>query len=705
MSFFAGFVEGVFRGKDWREAREDRKRLRAQDDERFGWEREDRGWTGEARDRQRQIWSQDDEDRARDQRERADAEARQSRIEDSRRQALGVLDAGEDERPLPPAGATTPEVEAPARSDTQPQDRRRGAISLMGLGRPGVGTEGAPTGQTGAAPRADGGFVLGTPVPGTQERTPPPPPAAEPASVPVARGQTGATPDPALVARGAEIAGIEPYTPGQPRGFNLRDMLVSPAAASTMPDEGQRARGNPPGQATQDALQGRGEGFSDYTEVTRGFRSDAPLRGAAQQQPPRTTADTDRPAPSEAAQRRAESVRDTVRNAFPDQDPIARATGWINRRGMNVAGAASDIAGSGLSAVGATDAGARMYDRGDAARSEASRQDAQAAEGRAPRPAREAPGTPPPAAPDRRRAATPAEARAGAAPSGELSFNLGEDAMRLTPPRRVMTGTVADVAAEVAGAFGADTGSFKAAGDAIAKSPGMSVTSATGDTPAPKRSEVLAVSREAARRFPREEVDRHARLLESKGLFDEARAWREYAQSENTRKAMERFAAAMTYWSMNDEGNALQAVVDLYNMPGYYDDGLSVLKEGTAFHYDEGGNINGLSVTFRDESTGDTFQQTIRGPGDKVMAVVLGALSPEATFQAAWEATGGAAGAQQATPQLTPELMLRIDAEARKQAEMDMGQSRPTPEAIEAAKRRIMRDMGFPDGSEVPLME
>ena len=65
------------------------------------------------------------------------------------------------------------------------------------------------------------------------------------------------------------------------RRFLAQGQQAQPPAQP--PQQQAQAVVNPQGQAMQDAVQGRGQGYSDYTEATRGFRSDAPQRGLSAQ--------------------------------------------------------------------------------------------------------------------------------------------------------------------------------------------------------------------------------------------------------------------------------------------------------------------------------------------------------------------------------------------------------------------------------------
>lgn len=59
-----GFIEGVFAGMDWREARDNRKRVRKMEDEQFDWRREAHGW-----DRENQQYTSSERERVRRERE------------------------------------------------------------------------------------------------------------------------------------------------------------------------------------------------------------------------------------------------------------------------------------------------------------------------------------------------------------------------------------------------------------------------------------------------------------------------------------------------------------------------------------------------------------------------------------------------------------------------------------------------------------
>lgn len=83
MSFFAGFVNGIFNGMDWREARDDRRTERDRNETRWDWTQEDREYQVSERER---VAREREEARARAAAGRAQAEARRAE-EEQRRQA------------------------------------------------------------------------------------------------------------------------------------------------------------------------------------------------------------------------------------------------------------------------------------------------------------------------------------------------------------------------------------------------------------------------------------------------------------------------------------------------------------------------------------------------------------------------------------------------------------------------------------------
>ena len=82
------FIHGVLGGMDWREGRDARKVQRTRDDQRWGWEGEDREWMGEQRDWAREDRSHAMSRRAQAEADRAAAEGRRHAEEAQRREDM-----------------------------------------------------------------------------------------------------------------------------------------------------------------------------------------------------------------------------------------------------------------------------------------------------------------------------------------------------------------------------------------------------------------------------------------------------------------------------------------------------------------------------------------------------------------------------------------------------------------------------------------
>lgn len=260
----AGFVDGVFKGMDWREGRDDRARRRKMEDEEFGWRREDQQW-------QREDRSYTRSERAR---ARSEREAELAAWNETADQLYGPRDgsATEPQRredpiktgPSPsdvlvtqgglgfglPRAENDPRFTAstkdePAKTEpTKPQKRPEG------LGRTGAGVGGArPEGPAAGMPPATGGQDMGLDLrsvieslgqdgvgyqPGQVD-----PRLAGASGLPGPRpAGNGTAPVPAMagpVAGRPGVAGSMPAAPeqGPPRGMSILEL----AAEQSMPQE------------------------------------------------------------------------------------------------------------------------------------------------------------------------------------------------------------------------------------------------------------------------------------------------------------------------------------------------------------------------------------------------------------------------------------------------------------------------------------
>lgn len=134
-------------------------------------------------------------------------------------------------------------------------------------------------------------------------------------------------------------------------------------------------------------------------------------------------------------------------------------------------------------------------------------------------------------------------------------------------------------------------------------------------------------------------VERYLRT----GRPDQARAFEAWMNERGVQEGMRSWARAIHAYSANDFEGLLEGLVGAYEANDYYDDGLSIDREQTEVNRDDRGNIIGATIAFRDNATGRTFQQEINGIRD-MAAVAIGTLSPEAVFERMWEQTFGQDG-------------------------------------------------------------
>ena len=394
----------------------------------------------------------------------------------------------------------------------------------------------------------------------------------------------------------------------------------------------------------EDALSGRGQAFSQYTLATRGFRSDAPQRPGIATAP----------------------------------SPEARASN-------------EQVQAQRVRQVGANMDGATQL------RSAASQRP-----GITPQPTAPAPQAAP--APAQQAAAVRQAPPPAPSPANGYRFSYGGRGGTISAPERVLTGSVADVVPRET-EQGSPAPSVAEAGKEIAArfSSRFSVAGAASNQKPPKASEVRATAQAAVRRFDEDGIRRLEQFFIRNGDFEKARQWREFATAANTQAAMTKWVEAMTYWQMNDEDGFLDAMAEVYNAKGYYEDGLTVLREGTSFQRDDAGNVIGATITFRDGDSGDTFRRTINGPRDLIGAAIIGALSPEQVFERGM-AEAEAMAAQQANQGMSMDERIKVEASVRALAKEMAGLNGVTPEVYEQARQIVHRQLGLGSGGDVPVL-
>lgn len=685
MSFFAGFVNGVFQGKDWREAKNDRERARKIQDEQLEWDREDREWTGEARGRQRTEWSQADQDRARVDRERSRTESqRDAELEAWNQTADAMTGQNRRDEGISIAGLATSddqgEVAAPqSRRDSIPATEDR-ALGVMGFS-----DQSGPGGQI-----MQDRFADSVDRRETARNTPPYVPDQAnngPENSPPRTIAANMPPQAQAAPQGLSGPALEVEQRNQtPQGVAPAPQAAPPVDQAPAPQQIDPAATQPAarrvsavpqnGSAMQDAAQGRGQGFSDYTEATRGFRSDAPQR-----------IETPRQAPaSPEAQARAISLADIPKNAASAVANAARGGmqdfaafgGDVRAAGREGMGVASALGGN-------TEGAAASFDRADELRQGSDAHFANRAAAQQPAPA---PGA------------------ATAAPGVPAGQPTGPGPRRAAPEVSGAQPTVVSGASDALPRTEAGTpmGSSQAVSN-VASRAGISVARAANGQSSP--AEVRRATDQAAEATVREYrsnqmppiVEHYIRT----GQIDKARAFETWMQERSVQEGMRSWARAMHSFNANDFEGMLEGLIGAYEARDYYDDGLTVVREGTRLRTNpQTGEVIGAEIVFRDSATGRTFRQEINGLRDMV-AIGFGALAPEAAFDKMWDATFGGDQASSG-PTQAEQLAVRKQAvdEATKTAPIG---SNPTPEQIDAIEQRLLGRLGGGvGGGEVPLL-
>lgn len=116
-----------------------------------------------------------------------------------------------------------------------------------------------------------------------------------------------------------------------------------------------------------------------------------------------------------------------------------------------------------------------------------------------------------------------------------------------------------------------------------------------------------------------------------RGDLEKARAFDEWARSEDTREGMEAWAKGAFAASKGDLEGFLDHMADSYNADGYYDDGYEMVREGSGFTKAPDGSIIGGKITLRDKRTGKTRVETFEG-SDELIEMGITKLAPESAF-------------------------------------------------------------------------
>lgn len=645
MSFFTGFVNGAFRGMDWREGRDDRQTERERNATRWNWENEEQDWQREDRGWER-------EDRQFTLSERSRATARRAQAELRRQADLDAWGRTADAMSAPPASTRAPVAIAP--------DLASGAMS----------------------PPSRAGSNAVSIMPAPVAASPAPVEAAERPAAPRQRANRDQKLGP-----GAEDNAPVPTADSLRRDADRRAVSIA-AAESTAP---QPARA-PVSIASDADIDGIAAGLSAAPQPSPRDRS-AEMIAAQDTIPPRRSPER-APMPSlpesvtRPRQRTQEQIDADLARMPPAfrGEPVAPADPDVRPAPSGVQAEMQRQSQADRAAVGAAveafraEPDASMTDDERAARERLMRDNPGMTE---------APRRPssvlemPPASPTRppvsiadqpqpalRPASTaPAPAQQPASPPASVRRDM-EQIAQAAPQQMPQT------------AGGTPTASVQAvAAETVAAARG-----GRGNTPR-AREQVAERFVDTYRRDALPPIVDH---FIRTGRISEASQALEFFDQLEVRAGMQSWARAIHAYSVNDTEGMLDGLLEAYNNEAYYPDGLSAVRSGTRMVTNEDGEVIGADIALRDNATGREFTQQIRGLDDMI-AVGIGTLSPEAAFEHYLEAAGARRAAR--SPAIEPAQMRQIEDAAFERASQG-GLRQPTPEQVRSEMQAILSRMG-----------
>ncbi|WCR17508.1 hypothetical protein [Paracoccus alcaliphilus] len=172
------------------------------------------------------------------------------------------------------------------------------------------------------------------------------------------------------------------------------------------------------------------------------------------------------------------------------------------------------------------------------------------------------------------------------------------------------------------------------------------------------------------------------RELLRQGRIDQAEKFDEFVRSGTAREGMDAWGRGMFAAMQGDVDGAADNLLDAYNAAGYYDDGYEILRDDSALIRDNGGDVVGVRLAMRNQTTGEVVVQQDRI--DNFIQRALWITSPEKAFEAA--------SARMAAQQ---DALLKADAE-RRGAATDL--IKAEPDRIARAAQEIYKNSIGLDG-------
>lgn len=122
------------------------------------------------------------------------------------------------------------------------------------------------------------------------------------------------------------------------------------------------------------------------------------------------------------------------------------------------------------------------------------------------------------------------------------------------------------------------------------------------------------------------------RELMRQGRLKEAQDFDQWVKDGRAEEGMTAWGRGMFAALQGDADGAADAFMDAYNSSGYFDDGMDVVKGKSAIIKNEAGDVVGVTLTMRNQATGEEFTQTDSIDGFIQKAAWI--TSPEQAFEA-----------------------------------------------------------------------
>lgn len=123
------------------------------------------------------------------------------------------------------------------------------------------------------------------------------------------------------------------------------------------------------------------------------------------------------------------------------------------------------------------------------------------------------------------------------------------------------------------------------------------------------------------------------RELMRQGRFDEAHRFDAFIRSGTAQDGMEAWGRGLFAAMQGDIDTAAENLMEAYNSAGYFDDGFEIVKGDSRLIHDDGGDVVGVRLAMRNQTTGEIVVQQDRI--DNFIQRALWITSPEKAFEAA----------------------------------------------------------------------